>query len=224
MTFDLKQTAPLIHSFRRHYSQLSILSMENSGSDESHNCVDLFKQMEREIKQYCKGVSALSNSTLSQRLYWSKSNDLSGFKWSDVVDPRNSTIATISSSPVLSVNPGSDVRDSCVNSEAKKVKIVGLPDGLYVLINALSIESQVYWTMKALLEYSAVEHTNKTNLIATKSDNENGKLPKDTIDCKSDWTSTNTQEGYKEFFKLRWSCLGYHYGQLLFAVHSIVLK
>jgi hypothetical protein len=128
--------------------------------------------------------------------------------------------------------------DPCVPVNYKVYDLSFVVEGLYLVSNALSASLQIYWAKKALEEYSTVEHTNLSNLTTLQSkkhdDNDSHNvscIDSDVIEQQhplgsSDWSdlwdsSKYDSTPYQSFSRLRWSCLGYHYGELYLSIYSI---
>ncbi len=192
-------------------------------TDASYN--DSFKTTEKNIRQFCKGITTTMSGKYSRkRSLENIKHDADHFQWSEVVDPRGDNPLLLT---VNAVHPCMDEETSNTHNgiyvNTKLVQIAGLPNGLFVLVNALSPQSQFYWAEKALAEYSEAEHTNLTNL-STLQQQEQSKdstaslvsQPHTTANdnaLEGMWSKAlHSNDGFKSFFKLRWSCLGYHYG------------
>lgn len=98
-------------------------------------------------------------------------------------------------------------------------------NGLYLFQNALQPHAQIKLAKLAVEEYSIAEHTNLTNLKRLEEESafiQSDPLSKseprseDSNDLnESLWLrSVEENNGFRSFFKLRWSSLGYHYGKL----------
>ena len=102
-------------------------------------------------------------------------------------------------------------------------------NGLYLLQNALPPHVQIKLAKLAVEEYSMAEHTNLTNLKrldeeSTRTEDDpvvqTKQLSKSKLEGSSDFDeslwlrSVQENNGFRSFFKLRWSSLGYHYGIL----------
>lgn len=125
--------------------------------------------------------------------------------------------------------------DPCVPVNYKVYDLSFVVQGLYLVSNALSASLQIYWAKKALEEYSTVEHTNLSNLttlqslkhndsdshdiVCTKGDVTEQQYPLGSNDCSDLWESSkNDSTPYQSFSRLRWSCLGYHYGDFYLSI------
>jgi hypothetical protein len=180
--------------------------------------MDEFRNVEKQIRQYGKCLKEYKN--LSNY----KSNCLVElFDWNNsVIDVRQPTenVVQVVATEIESLDK------QLLNKNLKIYSINTLPEGFYVITNALSRSSQLYWARKALVEYSKAEHTNLTNLEKLSNSYNSGSaalkeekeipLNQDTMGKFSD--SLHDANQFKSFFKLRWSCLGYHYGQFMFCI------
>ena len=97
--------------------------------------------------------------------------------------------------------------------------------------NALSVEEQIHWASKAVEEYSTAEHNNLNNLsslyeasssVADETNSADsqatgtGKEPSAVPSVVDLWKDSVSEEvPFQLFSKLRWSCLGYHYGMFI---------
>ena len=182
---------------------------------------DEFKVMEKKIKNYARDVISVQKGTSKrQRDKQSKNRPEvdNSFDWKEVIDVYTSADGT----PAVSIH-----------------NLSSIVQGLYVIANALSVEQQIYWAIKALEEYSAVEHNNLTNLQALKSAERSQEASTsadsasasstaskydmgDEVEVVADipsnlsdlWRESSTESiPFSSFAKLRWSCLGYHYGK-----------
>eukprot|EP01035_Chromulina_nebulosa_P027545 gene27545-36244_t len=148
------------------------------------------------------------------------------FSLSDVIDPRN----VIANSSFDSANIRGPIH-YCESSSmhpliSKDVVIYEITtpflNGLYLFQNALQPHAQIKLAKLAVEEYSIAEHTNLTNLKRLEEESafiQSDPLSKseprseDSNDLnESLWLrSVEENNGFRSFFKLRWSSLGYHY-------------
>lgn len=175
---------------------------------------DRFRNVDRGVKQLVKSTQQQVDK--SKKRSWTDHNDSTienSFSWSDVVDPLSSSsrLRYIRSIPgCLCTEP-----HRCTSSAqgTKVFELEGYPSGLYVFMNAICSEGQLIWARRALEVYSTAEHTNLSNLSKLQ---ENGD--KDMRDANETtnqlWeNSIRAKDNFASFNKLRWSCLGYHYGE-----------
>jgi alkylated DNA repair protein alkB family protein 1 len=110
-----------------------------------------------------------------------------------------------------------------VQPTARIFSFDGTAPGFFVIRNALSVESQIYWGTTALATYSKSVHTNLTNLsgeyaarVQSKEppgSEEDGATAEDSSDLWS--VSVSESNNFAKFKKLRWANLGYHYNWTL---------
>jgi hypothetical protein len=192
---------------------------------------DLFRRKEREIKAFIKSKQVEHDKVShKQKTGWNESKktdgSLSSFCWNDVVDVRSSSsssplqfIRSVPSSSSSSVCCCAKVHSCSVSSELYELQNENI-QGLYLIKNALCPNQQLYWSKIALESYSTAEHTNLTNLskLQDSGDPEVGPKSSDLAEIEEDlhnlWErSKKENNNFQCFNKLRWSCLGYHYGK-----------
>lgn len=184
------------------------------------------KMLKRQLNQYAIPIS---------------DND-SDFNWDkhvvDVVNDKSNRYHPMidHSSSYVHHNITSDIIDPCVPVNYKVYDLSFIAQGLYLVSNALSASLQIYWAKKALEEYSTVEHTNLSNLNKVQSKRHDyseshnidcidsdvieKQHPVGSNDCSDLWESSkNDSTPYQSFSRLRWSCLGYHYGELYLSIY-----
>lgn len=174
---------------------------------------DQFRNTDRSIKAYVKTIQQELEQKRSKKRSWAETEPAANaFSWSDVVDPQSSS----SRLRLLKTVPGCACREEhdCTNEAMLIYELEG-NSSLYVISRAMCDNAQLLWAQRALEVYSTAEHTNLSNLrnqqqqkdegIAVKGDDNEGET------CL--WKhSLSAQDGFSSFNKLRWSCLGYHYG------------
>jgi hypothetical protein len=178
-----------------------------------------FRLMEKRIKNYAKEV-LLKKSNVSKRqrlkLTTDRKEHENNFKWSEVLDFTQSvTEQDALDVPFARKNSLNEVYYNHVLHNMSHVV-----EGLYVVQNALSAEQQLYWAKKSVREYSKAEHNNLTNLQAIKASTlpkdakaDVGSTPEETLDVHNIWEMSKCEPvPFQTFARLRWSCLGYHYG------------
>jgi hypothetical protein len=191
-----------------------------------HIIYDEFRKVERAIRQLTKPPE-------KKKI---KSNDdvdpteICDFDWSTVLDIQQDH-SFFHSLNVENRSTNSNCSDiyTNVNPNAKVYQIDDTPSGFYFVSQALSVESQIYWVNQALQVYSKAEHNNISNLHKQSQFEKNvdgnvkanGQQPALESEGISNsyreenelWEKFRVNEnGMQNFFKLRWSCLGYHYG------------
>ena len=166
--------------------------------------LDLYKQKERAIRGYFKTLAARTSKKNGRK--WNPSKD-QPYDPSELVDVRRSAC------------PGRQRIFS--NSSAEPLQpqyemfvVQGLPEGFYIIPNALSEASQLHWARRAVCDYSTAEHTNLTNLEKLKTAEHidpPSHVPSSSSALSLWETAVQEKNDYQSFFKLRWSSLGYHY-------------
>lgn len=178
---------------------------------------DKFRAMDRKIKQFVKGTQLASEK--SKKRSWAEhSGDSSEslFCWSEVIDPLSSSCA--SRLRLLGRLPGCCFSEphNCSNSDgAAMYEMEGYPSSLFLISNAVCDEGQLIWAQRALEVYSTAEHTNLSNLSKLQESIAPGDSVKAAEEDRNDlWKkSVQANDNFSSFSKLRWSCLGYHYGK-----------
>lgn len=191
---------------------------------------DQFRSMEKRIKRFCKDLTA-DHSKLSkrQKLKLEQQCPPSDFTWEEVIDVLNLSDAQRNS---LKTNyqPASIIGCTAAHD------LSSISRGLFLLSQALTPEQQLFWAAKAVEEYSTAEHNNITNLSSLYGQNNNLSEDNSTLNenggdnsCTNKeesnsqnissvenlWSDSRSEkEPFQTFAKLRWSCLGYHYGKL----------
>ena len=213
-------------SIKNYIKRATILSHKNNISPVTLSVVSR-KMLKRQLNQYAIPIS----------------DDESDFDWDkhvvDVVNDkinRYHPIIDHSNSYVHHNYRLTSYMDPCVPVNYKVYDLSFVVEGLYLVSNALSASLQIFWAKKALEEYSTVEHTNLSNLTTLNS-KKHDDSDSHNIDCidsdvieqqhplgSNDWSdlwdsSKNDSTPYQSFSRLRWSCLGYHYGELYLSIH-----
>ncbi len=184
---------------------------------------DEFRIKEKRIKALLKIVEEELDPKLRKKRRWNgaKSGELQTdddpLCWDEVIDVRK-----------LDAGNGSDFHlkvpsrrcaSSCDHDCSQSSEIYELSSipGFYLIKNALCLSQQLYWAKIALEDYSRAEHTNLTNLAKQKlisadlSASERQSIESSfEIDIWRNAVAENNN--FQNFKKLRWSCLGYHYG------------
>ena len=128
-------------------------------AEESEQSVgfDVFRYVDKGIKSFYKRICARDKLN-NGRGKLPKSSESSDFEWNNIVDPHTLTEDTASISySTISFEDG-------VSSVAKIIRLKDGPSGFYIISNLLPPESQLYWSRKALCEFSLEQYTNLTNL------------------------------------------------------------
>lgn len=201
--------------------------------------VDAFRLMEKRIKNYGRDVAAnLSKQSKRQRLKASagRTEHENNFHWSEVFDVQSSRPALTEKDTLCSISSSSTgaVSNMCDIAGYTAYDLTHISPGLFVVSRALSVEQQIYWATKAVEEYSTVEHNNLNNLqslygadsTVTNNDSTSegqqhsehkSKSAADIPNVEDLWvTSRQESVPFETFARLRWSCLGYHYGKSTF--------
>jgi hypothetical protein len=185
---------------------------------------DQFRVMEKRIKRYCKElVTDRSKLSKRQRLKLDEGRPAAerAFSWDEVVDvtcPSSSARFRVASDNQQLAHPRTVFDLSLISP------------GLYVISQALDSHGQLHWAAKAVEEYSAAEHNNLTNLSSLyglnsrssdevkEAGGESNAAPSHRSaipDVAALWQDSALEAvPFQTFAKLRWSCLGYHYGML----------
>lgn len=190
--------------------------------------MDGFRQVEKDIKCYVKCVSSKSKENLSKKQ--SKELDVQfdecKFDWEKVIDVR--TFPTddyrVHKAEILcSIDMPFLSPDKIIYNLSEAAS------GLYIISNALSPKAQLEWAKRAVEDFSKSDHTNITNLNNLMYANSDSVVTDNTESYIEDVADLqiNNAEGttsslweiscveavpFQSFSKLRWSCLGYHYG------------
>jgi hypothetical protein len=198
---------------------------------------DKFRNVDRGIKTFLKTQQQDFDPRAKKRSWYDNNNnestaDSSLFTWEDVVDSNCSS----SKLRFLKSVAGCCCREAhdCSNTEGMKIyELENYPSGLFFISRALCDNAQILWAQRALEVYSTVEHTNLSNLqkqemnCNTADDGVTEK--KESVEDYTDlWArSIREKDNFAGFKKLRWSCLGYHYGKrkfdLLFTTKIITI-
>lgn len=193
--------------------------------------IDLFRKRERLVKNFMKAKQQeLEHKTKRQKLW--KDSEADGandtaFLWENVVDVRRSqeNLELKETLPRCC----SPIPHIC-SSTPTIFKLNCGPTGCFVIKDALCPNQQLYWAKKALEVYSTEEHTNLTNLnkLQNAGDPEVGPKTAEMTNIESDlnnlWRrSISENDNFASFNKLRWSCLGYHYGKINVQFASILI-
>ena len=188
--------------------------------------------MEKRVKNYGREVlSNQSSKSKRQKLKMNagKAANETDFHWNEVVDVCNvrySCLQVVSHNET-DVSLGDKKMDwSATNSNCKVYDLSSTSPGLFLVSGALTIEQQIYWASKAVEEYSTVEHNNLNNLQSIYGTTETDETTsskvtpaKDIPNVEDLWINSVDEDiPFETFSKLRWSCLGYHYGTILSAL------
>ncbi len=197
---------------------------ENDKLETTSTNRDEFRIKEKRIKALLKIVEEDLDPKLRKKRRWSgaKSGQLQTdddpICWDEVIDVRKLD-ASNASDFHLKVPPSGRCASNCDHDCSQSAEIYELPSipGFYLIKNALCLSQQLYWAKIALEEYSRAEHTNLTNLAKQKliaadlSTSERQSIESSLeIDIWRNAVAENNN--FQNFKKLRWSCLGYHYG------------
>jgi hypothetical protein len=180
---------------------------------------DKFRSKEKAVKLFMKGLSCEEKKQKKRKkggdggTIEAASTEL--FDWSEVIDIR--------AMQTIGVLVGVE---KCASSDsgAEVYRLLGRPEGFYVVINALTPDEQLHWSCKTVTEYSKAEHTNLTNLAriyeeeqlnAAKAMNVAFTSPEaHPNELSGLWDASCAQNNHFESFKkLRWACVGYHYSK-----------
>lgn len=186
------------------------------------NGKDLFRYKERSIRRYFKRINEEIECKNKKKKLWKNpkeeedDNEPINFDWAEVVDIRNPNhscdkLTLLFESPqCLSYRP-----HKCTCNGSKVFLFNDSPGGFYFIQDALCPAEQLYWAKIAIENYSNAEHTNLSNLSKINkqsSDEKKGKELESFEEINLWEQSQKENNNFLNFKKLRWSCLGYHYG------------
>lgn len=180
---------------------------------------DFFRRKERAIKLFMKNTQDTLENKSKKQKYWKSDEALAtsdSFSWeNDVVDIR-SKISMKKVSLKKSFDRCCSTHTHTCMKGSTVYQLNNGPDGLFIISDVLCCAEQIYWAKTALEVYSAVEHTNLTNLAKLQNESESSSEQKhDPSSFDNLWLrSVDENNNFASFNKLRWSCLGYHYGKL----------
>lgn len=200
----------------------SLYQTENGPGERTEK--DMFRKKEKAVKDFMKRKEEEVDPQQRKKRNWKASNvtpsEDADLNWNEVVNvhaDEKSPLLTLvsSSSSCCSVLP-----HVCTCSESNIYKLAGSCDGFYIVKNALCPQQQLLWAKKAVEDYSRAEHTNLTNLARQKyeemSEESKNSVSIDDLYESDLWGKSSTENNnFQSFKKLRWSCLGYHYGELI---------
>lgn len=193
---------------------------DDSGpSKESIQVVDQFRVVDRKIKALVKRAELESTTKQRKKRAWEESQGISRppeewkDTWGDVVDVVRSEeqvryVATLPKCCALD-----DHECNCAG-ETKLFELNSYPPGLFIVRNALCKGQQHKWAKVALEDYSREDHTNLSNLSKLSEADTEASGNYKVEDFDDIWRkSCADNDGFQRFRRLRWSCLGYHYGK-----------
>eukprot|EP01041_Mallomonas_annulata_P011318 gene11318-23682_t len=191
---------------------------------------DEFRNCEKEIRKFFRNSRAMkqrepSRSFISEfpgqniiDFHSLKDNEVENIsrvklvKSLDKITFQDDSIAAV---PSLDQDIDSDLLSQLLIDHSSKIyKLNDIPDGFFVITNALSTDDQIRWAGIAVEEYSRASHTNLTNLkaLAQQSTTNTNPLPEQS-QTSNLWTDTllDNDDSFSRFKPLRWASLGYHY-------------
>jgi hypothetical protein len=182
--------------------------------------LDLFRRKEKTVKDFMKQREEEVDPKLRKKRNWKNvtSTENTDFLWDDVVNVHAEKLSPLLTLVSTSAECCSDLPHSCAVAESQIYKLSASCDGFYIIKNALCPHQQLFWTRKAVEDYSRAEHTNLSNLARQKyeeiSDESKASLTlNDMVESDLWQKSISEHNNFQSFKKLRWSCLGYHYGK-----------
>lgn len=180
--------------------------------------VDQFRAVDRKVKSMVKQAELESTTKQRKKRAWEEAQGISRIEewkemWNTVVDvPRSEE--NVNFVTTLTRCCGLNDHNCQCSGETKVYELSSYPPGLFIVRNALCQSQQQAWAKIALEDYSREDHTNLSNLTKlneTESENNSSSLAEDNEDI---WRkSCADHDGFQRLRKLRWSCLGYHYGK-----------
>ena len=113
----------------------------------------------------------------------------------------------------------SSLPHDCKGCGSEFFRVTGGCSRCYIVKNALCAHQQLVWGRKAVEEYSKAEHTNLTNLAKQQYEEMSNETKastslEDMIENDLWNKSASENNKFHSLKKLRWSCLGYHYGKV----------
>jgi hypothetical protein len=191
---------------------------------------DLFRKKEKQIKSLLKRVEEDIDPKLRNKRSWGDqktllSDDDGEISWEDdIIDARRPN-KTNRNGTGLHLKASFPKCLSCLDHEcsdsACEIFQLSSHRGFYVIKGALCPSQQLFWAKTAVEKYSRAEHTNLTNLVKQKLEDESTS-PREKMIAQSSleddlWEKSIVEgNGFHNFKKLRWSCLGYHYSKLMY--------
>lgn len=200
--------------------EASACAEESGPTKEAVQVVDQFRVVDRKIKALVKRAELESTAKQRKKRAWEESQGISRPQeewkdtWDDVVDVVRSEekvryVATLPKCCALD-----DHECSCAG-ETKIFELSTYPPGLFIVRNALCKDQQHKWAKVALEDYSREDHTNLSNLSKLSETDAEAFGNYKVGDFDDIWRkSCADNDGFQRFRRLRWSCLGYHYGKL----------
>lgn len=180
--------------------------------------IDRFRECEKKIRSHFRKVSSRHRN--NKETYNEDTFDVSSIINVHCLERMNEStrnrLIDVQSHPQSYAYFPADEFHLYTNTEACILKIDGLPDGFYIIKNALSTPSQHVWAGIALEDYSSAPHNNLTNLESINTDHSDINELKSPNMPQSLWQSTISEDnGFEKFKPLRWASLGYHYNWTL---------
>jgi alkylated DNA repair protein alkB family protein 1 len=179
---------------------------DSKGSN--NDCDDAFRREEKRIRQSYK---------LRSKTKKKQKNEKNIFDWNSIfnfhtLEENNfeNKKRIIEISDLRSVDIGINDKHLHLNTDAKVYQIEGIAQGLFIVTNGLTLDSQLKWAKICIENYSCAEHTNLTNLQSQNNNNNNNN---DDYNFKNLWNDTllENDSTFSKFKPLRWASLGYHY-------------
>lgn len=188
--------------------------------------MDEYRVIDRKVKSLVKMADRESSVKQRKKRAWNESQGIAtikalesdGYYWSQIVDVRNFdpslpqlALRELSTYSHCSSSSSSHHTCSCCDTPCKVYHLENYPTGLFFISRALCKTEQYRWSKIALQQYTKEEHTNLSNLANLNP--EHASITDGKEDSKVIWEqSCQDEDGFLRFRTLRWSCLGYHYG------------
>lgn len=193
---------------------------------------DEYRSIDRKVKSLVKMADRESSAKQRKKRAWDESEGIitaktlesEGYHWSQIVDVRNfdplapqSALRELSTHSHCSSSSSSHPACTCSDTPCKVYHVEHYPAGLYIISRALCKAEQYQWSKIALEQYTKEEHTNLSNLANLNPEEISQADAKENF--QHIWEqSCQDQDSFLRFRKLRWSCLGYHYGKQIFDI------
>jgi hypothetical protein len=182
--------------------------------------MDEYRSIDRKVKSLVKMADRESSVKQRKKRAWNEAQGIptiktlesEGYHWCQIIDVRNFDPSSSQPLALRELSTHSQCSSSsshhlctCSDTPCKVYHLETYPAGLYIISRALCKAEQYRWSKIALEQYSKEEHTNLSNLASITEEKQDSKLI---------WEeSCQDQDNFLRFRKLRWSCLGYHYGK-----------
>lgn len=196
---------------------------------ESAKAADRYRDVDRQLKAMLKYAEEQTSTKQRKKRAWEEAHGINRSEdersptkdtWPLVVDPRKATCTLVER--VATLPKCCSTRDHVCSYAGRTsvYKLSAYPSGLYVVTHALCPEEQHRLAKSALEDYSKEDHTNLSNLSRLAETTADPSIP--VGDFTDIWRkSCLDNDGFQRLRKLRWSCLGYHYGMVCFLLVAV---